>query len=149
MRPALELALWLLVSLITIVFCFFFPPPTLNLLSVALTLTEGVRRQGSVPTGPEDSLEGLILLSPKRRDCQYCQNLTQGQDNGAATNPRGLVQDTAPPRSTDIYSTTPTLLECCVHEVTLWSQDSFSTALHLLIPLWSLASISCNRFTNN
>ena len=85
--------------------CFFFPP-TLNLLSVALALTEGVRRRGSVPTGPEDSLEGLILLFPKRRDCQYYPNLTQGQDNGAATNPRGLVQDTAPPRSTDLFYNT-------------------------------------------
>lgn len=107
-------------------FCFVFFPPTLNLLSDALILTEGVRRYSAVPTGPEDSMVGRILLSPNRRDCQYCPNLTQGQDDGVVTHPKGLAQDTTPPRSTDIYSKTPTFPLRCACDVTLWSQDSFS-----------------------
>lgn len=95
--------------------------PTLDFLFVALILSEGVRRLGAVIKGPEDSVEGLILLSPKTRDCQYCPVLTQGQDNGAVTHPWWFAQDTTPPSSTDIP---PTFWDCCTWEATLWKQST-------------------------
>lgn len=113
MRPALEeLALWLLVSLITTVFFFF--PPTLNLLSVALTLTEGVRRYSAIPTGPEDSVEGLILSESDTGPGQW-----------SCYSPKGACTRHCTVKVYKYLSPTPTLSVYCACDVTLWSQDLF------------------------